>query len=99
MWLKINDAILTKANLIKRKWKGDPACYFCDNHESISHLFFQCHVAKTIWAVVAKCFGANTVPRNLDQCWRWVAKWLPFGKKISCFWCISNLLSHLEGAQ
>jgi hypothetical protein len=38
-------------------------------------------VAKTIWAIVAKCFGADTIPRNLDQCWRWVEKWLPFGKK------------------
>lgn len=37
MWLMINDAILTKDNLIRRKWKGDPACHFCDNHESISH--------------------------------------------------------------
>jgi hypothetical protein len=48
-----NDAILTKDNLIKRKWKGDPVCYFCSNPESIQHLFFQCPVAKTIWAVVA----------------------------------------------
>jgi len=78
MWLMTNEAILTKDNLIKRKWKGDPDCYFCSHPETISHLFFQCPVAKTIWAVVAKCFGAYTVPRNLNQCWRW---WLPFGNR------------------
>ena len=80
-----NDAILTKDNLLKRKWKGDPTCYFCDMHESIPHLFFQCHVTKTIWAVVAKCFGADTIHRNLDQCWRWVEKWSPFGKNYHAF--------------
>lgn len=89
-----NDAILTKDNLIKRKWKGDPVCYFCSNPESIQHLFFQCPVAKTIWAVVAKCFGADIVPRNLNQCWRWCDQWLPFGKKFhvcgvaAIFWAI-----------
>lgn len=30
----------------------------------------------------AKCFGANTVPRTLDQCWNWCEKWLPLGKKF-----------------
>jgi hypothetical protein len=56
MWLMTNEAILTKDNLIKRKWKGDPDCYFCSHPETISHPFFQCPVAKTIWAVVAKVF-------------------------------------------
>lgn len=79
--LMTNDAILTKDNLLKRNWKGDPTCYFCNYTEDISHLFFQCCVAKTIWAVVAKCFGANTIPRNLNQCWQWCNKWLPFDKK------------------
>jgi len=41
MWLLMNDAILTKDNLLKRKWQGDPTCYFCDEPESISHLFFS----------------------------------------------------------
>ena len=76
------DAILTKDNLIRRKWKGDPEYYFCKNPENISHLFFQCSVAKAVWAVIAKCFGANTIPKNLDQCWIWCEKWLPFGKKF-----------------
>jgi len=81
MWLLMNDAILTKDNLLKRKWQGDPTCYFCDEPESISHLFFHCHVAKSVWAIVAKCFGADTVPGNLDQSWRWCDRWLPLGRK------------------
>lgn len=99
MWLMMNNAILTKDNLLKRKWKGDPKCCFCKTPESILHLIFQCHVAKTVWAVVAKCFGANTIPRNLEGSWRWCERWLPFGKKISCFWCLGYLLGYLESPQ
>ena len=56
-------------------------CFFCDREEIISHLFFQCPVAKVIWGIVAKCFGTHNIPMNLQQCWLWCEKWLPFGKK------------------
>jgi hypothetical protein len=49
--------------------------------ESISHLFFQCPVARVVWSIIAKCFGANNIPTNLEQCWCWCETWLPFGKK------------------
>ena len=38
-------------------------------------------MAKVIWGVVAKCFGAHNIPMNLQQCWLWCDKWLPVGKK------------------
>jgi hypothetical protein len=39
MWLMSNDAILTKGNMIRRKWSGSPKCHFCDQDETINHLF------------------------------------------------------------
>ena len=30
---------------------------------------------------MAKCFGADTVPGNLDQSWRWCDRWLPLDRK------------------
>ena len=39
LWLMSNGAILTKDNLVKKKWQGDPSCVFCDQGETISHLF------------------------------------------------------------
>jgi len=39
LWLMANDAILTKDNLSKTNWQGDPSCVFCDSVETISHLF------------------------------------------------------------
>jgi hypothetical protein len=82
LWLMTNEAILTKDNLRKRNWQGDPSCVFCDCVETISYLFFQCPVARVIWLVVAKCFGASNIPMNLEQCWLWCEKWLPYGKKF-----------------
>jgi hypothetical protein len=82
LWLLTNDAILTRDNLRKKKWQGDPNCIFCDSLETVSHMFFQCPIAKIIWVVVAKCFGASNVPTNLEQCWLWCEQWFPFGKKF-----------------
>jgi hypothetical protein len=96
LWLMSNDALLTKDNLKKRKWQGDPSCVFCDCEETISHLFFQCPVAKVIWVVVAKYFGASNIPMNLQQCWLWCEKWLPFGKEIPPMGCCSHLLGNME---
>lgn len=81
MWLLTNDAILTRDNLLKRKWMGDACCLFCDSDENIAHLFFQCPIAKVIWSIVAKCFGANNIPSNLQQCWKWCEIWIPYGEK------------------
>lgn len=78
----MNNAILTKDNMIKRKWKGDPACYFCSHVESVDHLLFQCNVSKAVWAITAKCIGATNIPRSFSQCWAWADRWLPSGKQF-----------------
>jgi hypothetical protein len=82
LWSVMNNAILTKDNLIKRKWAGNPTCHFYDEEENISHLLFQCSTAKVVWVVVAYAIGADNVPRNIQQCWEWCGKWLPNGQKF-----------------
>jgi len=47
-WLLEKDAVLTKDNLIKRNWLGNPSCIFCGQLETSKHLFFQCPVARCI---------------------------------------------------
>ena len=44
LWLVLNNAILTKDNILKRRWQGDPSCYFCSQAETVNHLFIpmQC---------------------------------------------------------
>jgi hypothetical protein len=46
MCLVEQNAILTKDNLLKKKWQGSPDCYMCGKPESVDHLFFSCPVAK-----------------------------------------------------
>jgi hypothetical protein len=48
MWLEEQKAILTKDNMIRRKWAGDPGSYFCGDPETCDHLLFACPVAKVV---------------------------------------------------
>jgi hypothetical protein len=48
LWLLQQDAILTKDNLIKRKWLGDKSCRFCTLDENSNHLFFDCVLARYV---------------------------------------------------
>jgi hypothetical protein len=80
MWLVANKAILTKDNMIKRNWKGDPSCYFCQ--QPVTHLLFKYPVAKVVWATIATCFGANNITSSFHQSWNWCEKWIPNGKQF-----------------
>jgi hypothetical protein len=61
MWLVSQDAILTKDNLCKRKWKGNSSCAFCPEKENGNHLLFGYPTAKYIWSLLAYSLGANCV--------------------------------------
>lgn len=62
LWLLELNAVLTKENMIKRKWFGDPSCYFCSAVETTDHLFFVFPVAKVVWRIFGHCSGADSVP-------------------------------------
>jgi hypothetical protein len=49
--------ILTKDNLVKRKWKGDSKCNFCGLEENIRHLFFDCCMARFVWNMLYITFN------------------------------------------
>ena len=59
-----------------------PNMLLCNQEKTVSHLCFQCSIAKAVWAIVAKCIGANNVPKSFGQCWLWCEKWLPYGKQF-----------------
>jgi hypothetical protein len=64
LWLLYREAILTKDNLVKRNWHENKMCSFCNNYETIQHLFFDCALAKFIWRVVHLVSGL-TSPNNI----------------------------------
>jgi hypothetical protein len=49
LWLVADNRLLTKDNLAKRKKLDDLSYLFCNEKESIIHLFFDCCVAKLVW--------------------------------------------------
>lgn len=85
LWLLELGATLTKENMIKRNWVGDPTCRFCDAVETTYHLFFQCPTAKVVWGITAGCLGATDIPTNVKQYWKWVEKYLPNCKQTHVF--------------
>uniref|UniRef100_A0A453SJU5 Reverse transcriptase zinc-binding domain-containing protein n=1 Tax=Aegilops tauschii subsp. strangulata TaxID=200361 RepID=A0A453SJU5_AEGTS len=48
MWLVHKEVILTKDNWMERNWVGNPRCCFCDQNETIKHLFLECPLAKLL---------------------------------------------------
>ena len=66
MWLLRRKVILTKDNLAKRNWIGNQKCCFCEQNETVQHLFFECHVARTIWRIIHMSFGLAP-PKNITN--------------------------------
>jgi mannosylglycoprotein endo-beta-mannosidase len=66
MWFLHRKVILTKDNLARRNWQGPKTCCFCDQDETIQHLFFQCPFAKVIWRIVHMAFGVSA-PKNITN--------------------------------
>jgi hypothetical protein len=52
LWLLNKRVILTKDNLARKNWKGSQRCCFCNNNETIQHLFFYCPHVRDIWRIV-----------------------------------------------
>lgn len=65
-WFLTRGVILTKDNLIKRKWNGSKKCVFCSHDETIPHLFFDCHYARFLWRSIYFTFGIRE-PTSLQD--------------------------------
>jgi hypothetical protein len=46
LWVLGNGKVLTPDNLAKRRPEDDKTCLFCNEAESVNHIFFRCCVAK-----------------------------------------------------
>jgi hypothetical protein len=57
LWLLANTKTLTRDNLEKRRKLDDKRCLFCNEHESVSHLFFECCVAQRVSREIAEISG------------------------------------------
>ena len=51
MWFLHKGVVLTNDNLIRRRWVGSSTCCYCDQTETIKHLFLDCPLAKLFGAL------------------------------------------------
>jgi hypothetical protein len=72
MWFLNRKEIRTKDNLAKRNWNGCKKCAFCDEEETIEHIFLKCKFATLIWRVVHLTFNMPP-PSNIKNMF---GKWL-----------------------
>jgi hypothetical protein len=66
LWFLHKEVILTKDNLCKRGWHGSSKCCFCDQDETIQHLFFSCPFVKIIWRIIHMTFNIPP-PSNITN--------------------------------
>lgn len=65
-WLLVQNCILTRDNLSKRRHLSDYTCLFCSESETIHNLFFDSVVSKQIWDMLVKfCQGIHIKTLNL----------------------------------
>lgn len=61
LWLCVYNKVLTRDNIEKRRPVEDSTCLFCENSESVHHLFFECIVAQQMWDFVSENFGIQKI--------------------------------------
>jgi hypothetical protein len=94
LWLLSNNKTLTRDNLGKRKELEDNRCLFCNELESVAHLFFECCVARVVWNEIAEISG-----KEIGTDFESVARWWVADKQYkvlnvcsaAAFWAIWKL--------
>uniref|UniRef100_A0A8I7B4Q7 Reverse transcriptase zinc-binding domain-containing protein n=1 Tax=Hordeum vulgare subsp. vulgare TaxID=112509 RepID=A0A8I7B4Q7_HORVV len=71
MWFIHKGVVLTKDNLKKRRWRGRVNCCFCEQNETIKHLFLECPLAKLLWRTLHIAFNISppTCMNSLFTTW------------------------------
>ena len=46
---------MTRDQMSKRGWPGDNTCNFCDQDETVDHLFVKCPTVRRIWFWMGQC--------------------------------------------
>lgn len=91
LWLITKNKVLTRDNLNKRMYIECTTCLFCQEQENVTHLFFDCCVARKIWSDLEVKVGAKIGNNFLDiaSCWLCNKKFLARNMlSTAIFWSI-----------
>jgi hypothetical protein len=68
-----HNKLMTTDNLLQRNVVKPLKCHFCDENESIHHIFFDCVVAISCWGYV-KSFNGATINNYFDMSGKWLCE-------------------------
>uniref|UniRef100_A0A8I6YHA6 Reverse transcriptase zinc-binding domain-containing protein n=1 Tax=Hordeum vulgare subsp. vulgare TaxID=112509 RepID=A0A8I6YHA6_HORVV len=76
LWLCLYNKILIRDNVAKRKIVDDLSCLFCNEVESIQHLFFDCINASSIWSLISEFFHHQRIKcfDDISSLWKFIKK-------------------------
>jgi hypothetical protein len=77
LWYLKRGVILTKDNLLKRRWKGDSKCNLCGLDENIQHLFFECRGARFVWNILFITFNIQPPKSTSHMFGSWIRRFAP----------------------
>jgi hypothetical protein len=77
LWYLKRGVILTKDNLLKRRWKEDSKCNMCGLDENIQHLFFDCRVARFVWNALFITFNIQPPKCTSHMFGSWIRGFAP----------------------
>jgi zinc-binding in reverse transcriptase len=69
LWLVKQNKILTKDNLRKRGWIGNNTCVFCNEIETVDHLFLHCSITICIWTWITGYNNLNFQICTIEELW------------------------------
>ena len=67
LWLVAHNKLLTRDNLAKRQHLDILTCLFCNENETVEHMFFDCVVANTMWDEMQRSCGVVVVVPEGDK--------------------------------
>ncbi|XP_062085485.1 uncharacterized protein LOC133791578 [Humulus lupulus] len=75
MWLATLDRLKTKQRLLNFQMVNSSTYLFCDIHEeSVTHLFFECHLSKICIKKVKEKMGSSAKSEDLRNLLRWISR-------------------------
>ena len=73
MWFANRKVTLTKDNLAKSNWNGCKQCVFCQEDETVEHLFINCPLAKNIWRLIHFTYSIAPPTNIANMFGNWLA--------------------------
>ena len=67
IWQLSHNKLQSGVALKHRGWKGDPACSLCGRHETTTHIFFSCSLARFILSRLGNAFGWDKIPSSMGD--------------------------------